>query len=66
MLIVIDECTRQALAVHVAIKLGSVVVLETLYPLIIEHGKPEHIRVHQGPGMRPPVPETTILKLVQT
>lgn len=49
MLTVIDEYTRQALAVHVGTKLGSVEVLETLYPLIIEHGKPEHIRSDNGP-----------------
>lgn len=49
MLTVIDEYTRQALAVHIGTKLGSVEVLEALYPLIIEHGKPEHIRSDNGP-----------------
>ena len=49
MLTVIGEYTRQALAVHIGTKLGSVEVLEALYPLIIEHGKPEHIRSDNGP-----------------
>lgn len=51
MLTVIDEYTRQALAVHVGTKLGSVEVLEALYPLIIEHGKPEHIRSVMDPNL---------------
>ena len=43
-----DEYTRQALAVYVGTKLGSVGVLEALYPLIIKHGKPMHIRLDNG------------------
>ena len=49
MLTVMDEYTRQALAVHVGAKLGSAEVLEALYPMIIKHGKPEHIRSDNGP-----------------
>jgi transposase InsO family protein len=49
MLTVMDDYTRQALAVHVGTKLGSAEALEALYPLIIQHGKPEHIRSDNGP-----------------
>ena len=49
MLTVMDEDTRQALAVHVGTKLGSAEALEALYPLISQHGKPEHIRSDNGP-----------------
>jgi putative transposase len=49
MLTVMDDYTRQALTVHVGAKLGSAEVLEALYPLIIKHGKPEHIRSDNGP-----------------
>lgn len=48
-LTVMDEYTRQAFTVHVGTKLGSAEVLEALYPLIIKHGKPEHIRSDNGP-----------------
>ena len=49
MLTVMDEYTRQALTVHVDTKLGSAEVLEALYPLIIQRGKPEYIRSDNGP-----------------
>ena len=49
MLTVLDEFTRQALCVAVNQKMGSAEVLEALYPLIIEHGKPEYIRSDNGP-----------------
>ena len=49
MLTVMDEYTRQALTVYVGTKLGSAEVLEALYPVIIKHGKPEHIRSDNGP-----------------
>ena len=48
MLTVLDEYTREALCVHVRPKLGSADVLETLYPLLLKHGKPEHIRSDNG------------------
>ena len=44
MLSVLDEYTRQALCVAVNARMGSAEVLEVLYPLILEHGKPEYIR----------------------
>ena len=44
MLTVVDEYTRQALAVHVAHKMSAADVLEALYPLLIKHGKPQYIR----------------------
>ncbi|MEY2991443.1 MAG: hypothetical protein RI946_837, partial [Pseudomonadota bacterium] len=40
MLTVVDEYTRQALAVHVAHKMSADDVLEVLYPLPITHGMP--------------------------
>ena len=48
MLTVIDEYTREALCVKVRAKMGSVDVLEALYPLLLRHGKPEHIRSDNG------------------
>jgi putative transposase len=49
MLTVLDEYTREALCVTVAPKMGSADVLEALYPLLLERGKPEHIRSDNGP-----------------
>ena len=49
LLTVMDVYTRQSLAVHAGTTLGSAEVLEALYPLIIQHGKPEHIRSDNGP-----------------
>ena len=49
MLTVLDEYTREALCVHVRAKMGSADVLEALYPLLLKHGKPEHIRSDNGP-----------------
>ena len=44
MLTVLDEYTREALAVTVASKMGSSEVLEALYPLLLKRGKPEYLR----------------------
>ncbi len=44
MLCVVDEFTREALAIRVDRKLGSAQVLETLAELMLERGVPEHIR----------------------
>ncbi|SDL41630.1 Integrase core domain-containing protein [Aliiruegeria lutimaris] len=44
MLTVLDEYTRQALAVEVRTRTGSEDVLEVLYGLFLRHGKPEYIR----------------------
>lgn len=49
MLTVMDEYTRQAFTVQIGTKLGSAEVLVALYPLIIKHGKPKHIRSDNGP-----------------
>ena len=49
MLTLVDEYTRQALVVHVAHKMSAADVLETLYPLLITHGRPHYIRSDNGP-----------------
>ena len=49
MLTVLDEYTREALCVHVRARMGSTDVLEALYPLLLKHGKPDHIRSDNGP-----------------
>jgi len=49
MLTVIDEFTRECLAITVAHKLNSDDVLATLTDLFVERGPPEHIRSDQGP-----------------
>ena len=48
-LTVLDEYTREALAVTVANKMGSSEVLEALYPLLLRRGKPEYLRSDNGP-----------------
>lgn len=49
MLTVLNEFTRQALAVTVRIKMGVEDVLEALYPLLLRHGAPEYIQSDNGP-----------------
>ncbi len=49
MLTVLDEYTRQALCVSVAIRMGHAEVLDALYPLFLRHGKPEYLRSDNGP-----------------
>ena len=49
MLTVLDEFTRQALAVKIRSKMGAEDVLEVLYPLLLRHGTPEYIRSDNGP-----------------
>jgi transposase InsO family protein len=48
MLCVVDEITRECLAIRVDRKLGSAQVLETLAELMLERGVPEHIRSDNG------------------
>ena len=48
MLTVIDEHTRQCLAIRTERKLNHEVVLETLADLFIKHSPPEHIRSDNG------------------
>ena len=49
MLCVIDEFTRECLAIRVERKLNARVVLDVLADLFLEHGPPEHIRSDNGP-----------------
>ena len=49
MLVVIDEHTRECLAIEVDRKLNSQIVLETLADLFVTLGPPEHIRSDNGP-----------------
>ena len=49
MLCVIDEYTRECLAIRVERKLNSRDVLDTLGELFVRHGPPEHIRSDNGP-----------------
>jgi putative transposase len=48
MLTVIDEYTRQCLAITVARNLKADDVLHTLTDLFVEHGSPDHIRSDNG------------------
>ena len=48
-LCVIDEHTRECLAIRVERKLNSRDVLDTLGELFVTHGPPEHIRSDNGP-----------------
>ena len=49
MLCVVDEFTREALAIRVERRLGSAEVLEVLAELMLERGVPAHIRSDNGP-----------------
>ena len=49
MLCVVDEFTREALAIRVERRLGSAEVLEVLAELMLERGVPGHIRSDNGP-----------------
>ena len=49
MLTVIDEFTRECLAINVERRLNSKKVLEVLADLMIKHGVPGHIRSDNGP-----------------
>jgi transposase InsO family protein len=49
MLCVVDEFTREALAIRVDRKLSSAEVIETLAELMLERGVPGHIRSDNGP-----------------
>jgi transposase InsO family protein len=48
-LVLIDEYTRECLALRVARRLGSMQVLETLADVMLMRGIPEHIRSDNGP-----------------
>ena len=49
MLVVVDEFTRECLAIRVERRLGSDEVLEVLAGLFVARGVPEHIRSDNGP-----------------
>jgi transposase InsO family protein len=49
MLCVVDEFTREALAIRVARRLSSSDVIDVLADLFLAHGTPAHIRSDQGP-----------------
>ena len=49
MLTVLDESTRQCLAIKVARKIRAHDVLEVLADLFARHGPPEHLRSDNGP-----------------
>ena len=51
LLTLVDEFTREALAIKVARKLNSMNVIETLADVMLTHGIPEHIRSDNGPEM---------------
>ena len=50
LLCVVDEFTREALAIRVARKLGAAEVIDVLADLFLARGVPAHIRSDQGPG----------------
>ena len=49
MLTMIDEYTRESLAIRVGRRLNSHDVIDTLAEVMVEHGVPEHIRSDNGP-----------------
>jgi putative transposase len=49
LLCVVDEFTREALAIRVARKLGAAEVIDVLADLFVARGVPAHIRSGQGP-----------------
>jgi transposase InsO family protein len=49
MLCVVDEFTREALAIRVARKLSSSDAIDVLAELFLAHGTPAHVRSDQGP-----------------
>ena len=51
MLVVVDEFTRECLAIRVERRLGSEEVLEVLAELFVRHGPPEHLRSDNGPEL---------------
>ena len=53
MLCVVDEFTREALAIRVAQRLSSSDVIDVLADLFLTHGTPAHILSDQGPSSAP-------------
>ena len=50
-LVLIDECTRQCLALHVARQIRSNDVIDVLAEAMVEHGVPAYLRSDNGPEM---------------
>ena len=50
-LTLIDEYTRECLALKVERRINSFGVLETLADAMLSHGIPEHVRCDNGPEM---------------
>ncbi|WP_195821345.1 DDE-type integrase/transposase/recombinase [Roseobacter sp. MH60115] len=44
----LDECTREALCVAVKLTMNSADMLDALYPLLLQSGKPEYVRSDNG------------------
>jgi transposase InsO family protein len=63
MLTVLDEYTRECLAIVVDRKLKSDDVLHTLAKLFVEHGAPEHLRSDNGPEFTAKVVRTWLKRL---
>ncbi len=51
MLTIIDEYTRECLALRVARRINSFGVIETLADAMLQKGVPEHVRCDNGPEM---------------
>ena len=51
LLCIIDEFSRECLAIRVARRINGMGVLETMADAMIVHGVPEHIRSDNGPEM---------------
>ena len=50
-LTIVDECTRECLAIEVERQMRLIDVLQTVSRLFIEHGAPAHIRSDNGPEL---------------
>ena len=51
LMVVLDEYTRECLAIHVARRIRANDALEVFADLMVRHGVPEHIRSDNGPEM---------------
>ena len=49
LLTIVDNHTRESLAIHVSQRIRGIEVVEVLEKVVLEHGKPEAIRVDNGP-----------------
>ena len=59
----IDEHTRECLALKVERRINSFGVLETLADAMLSHGIPEHVRCDNGPEMIAQALRTWLAKL---